>query len=120
MKKTARAAYTLEFKQEAVPLLEGGQSIGRRRARWALVELTLFSWVKAKREGKLTGAEGKVMSAEQMEISRLRAELAREDGARHPGKGYGVPQSALNCRMSLHKNSGPVKVKAPARATALQ
>ena len=37
----------------------------------------LFNWVKAERQGKLKGADSKVVSAEQMEISRLRAELAR-------------------------------------------
>jgi transposase len=37
----------------------------------------LFNWVKAKRQGKLSGVDGKVVSADQMEISRLRAELAR-------------------------------------------
>lgn len=38
---------------------------------------TLFNWVKSQRAGKLTGADSKPVSAEQMEISRLRAELAR-------------------------------------------
>ena len=42
-----------------------------------VVDQTLFNWVKAKKLGKLAGAEGKAVSAEQMEISRLRAELAR-------------------------------------------
>jgi len=42
-----------------------------------VVEQTLFNWVKAQRAGKLKGADSKVVSAEQMEISRLRAELAR-------------------------------------------
>jgi transposase len=37
----------------------------------------LFYWVKADRQGKLKGADSMVVSAEQMEISRLRAELAR-------------------------------------------
>ena len=41
------------------------------------LEQTLFNWVKAERIGKLKGADSKVVSAEQMEISRLRAELAR-------------------------------------------
>jgi len=42
------------------------------------VDQTLFNWVKAHREGKLSGAGVKSkLSAEQMEISRLRAELAR-------------------------------------------
>ena len=64
MTKTARARCTLEFKQEAVRLVEGGQ--------------TLYNWVKAQRQGQPKGADSKVkISAEQMEISRLRAELAR-------------------------------------------
>ena len=42
-----------------------------------MVDQTLFNWGKAHRAGKLTGVDSKVVSAEQMEISRLRAELAR-------------------------------------------
>jgi transposase len=43
-----------------------------------LVEQTLFNWVKAHREGRLQGADSRwKVTAEQMEISRLRAELAR-------------------------------------------
>jgi transposase-like protein len=37
-----------------------------------VVDQTLFNWVKVHRAGKLTGAGSKVVSAEQMEISRLR------------------------------------------------
>ena len=79
MTKTAqRARYTLEFKQEAVRLVEGGQSIAAAAARsLGVVDQTLFNWVKAHRAGKLTGVDSKAVSAEQMEISRLRAELAR-------------------------------------------
>ena len=77
MTKTTRARYTLEFKQEAVRLVEGGQSIAAAARTLDVVEQTLHNWVKAHRQGKLTGAEGKPVSAEQMEISRLRAELAR-------------------------------------------
>jgi transposase len=43
-----------------------------------VVEQTLYNWVEAHREGTLRGASGKQqVSSEQMEISRLRAELAR-------------------------------------------
>ena len=77
MTKTTRARYTLEFKQEAVRLVEGGQSIAATARMLGVVGQTLFNWVKAQRQGKLKGAEGKPVSAEQMEISRLRAELAR-------------------------------------------
>jgi transposase len=78
MIKATRARYTLEFKQEAVRLVESGQSIAAASRRLGLVEQTLFNWVKAHREGTLKGAEsGSKVTAEQMEISRLRAELAR-------------------------------------------
>jgi transposase len=77
MTKTTRARYTLEFKQEAVRLVEGGQSIAAAARTLGVVEQTLFNWVKAKRQGRLKGAGSKPVSAEQMEISRLRAELAR-------------------------------------------
>ena len=77
MTKTVRARYTLEFKLEAVRLVQGGQSIAAAARSLGVVEQTLFNWVKAQRGGQLKGADCKVVSAEQMEISRLRAELAR-------------------------------------------
>ncbi len=77
MTKTSRARYTLEFKQEAVRLVEGGQSIAAAARTLGVVDQTPFNWVKAHRHGKLTGAQSKLVSAEQMEISRLHAELAR-------------------------------------------
>ena len=64
MTKTTRARYTLEFKQEAVRLVEGGQSIAAAARTLGLVEQTLFNWVKARRQGRLTGAEGKAVRAE--------------------------------------------------------
>jgi transposase len=77
MKKTVRAKYTLEFKREAVRLVENGQTIASAGRTLGVVEQTLFNWVKAHKQGLLTGADSKPVSAEQMEISRLRAELAR-------------------------------------------
>jgi len=77
MTKTVRARYTLEFKQEAVRLVHGGQNIAAAARTLGVVEQTLFNWVKADRLSKLTGADSKAVSVEQMEISRLRAELAR-------------------------------------------
>lgn len=78
MTKTSRARYTLEFKQEAVRLVEGGQTIAAVARTLGVVDQTLFNWVKSQRQGKLTGVDSKAqVSAEQMEISRLRAELAR-------------------------------------------
>jgi transposase len=78
MIKARRARYTLEFKQEAVRLVESGQSIASASRTLGVVEQTLFNWVKVHREGRLKGADSRSkVTAEQMEISRLRAELAR-------------------------------------------
>jgi transposase len=77
MTKISRARYTLEFKQEAVRLVENGQSIAAVARTLGVVDQTLFNWVKAHKQGKLKGADSKPVSAEQMEFSRLRAELAR-------------------------------------------
>src|SRR5450631_3448771 len=78
MTKATRAQYTLEFKQEAVRLVESGQSIAEAARSLGVVEQTLSNWVRAHGEGRLKEASGKSgVPAEQMEISRLRAELAR-------------------------------------------
>jgi len=72
-----RARYSMELKLEAVRLVEGGQSIAAVARTLDVVDQTLFNWVKARREGKLTGVDSRHVSAEQMEVARLRAELAR-------------------------------------------
>ena len=77
MTKTSRAGYTLEFKQEAVRLVDSGQSIAAVARMLGVVNQTLFNWVKAQSQGNLKGVDSKPVSAEQMEISWLRAELAR-------------------------------------------
>lgn len=77
MRKTRSASHTLAFRQEALRLVESGQSIAATARTLGVVEQTLFNWVKAQREGKLTGSDSKVVSAEQMEICRLRPKLAR-------------------------------------------
>jgi transposase len=78
MTKSKRGRSTLEYKQEAVRLVESGQSMAAAARSLGMVDQTLFNWVKASREGKLKGAGGpSKVSAEQMEISRLRADLTR-------------------------------------------
>jgi transposase len=56
MIKATRARYTLEFKQEAVRLVESAQTIAAAWRRLGVVEQSLFNWVKAHREGTLKGA----------------------------------------------------------------
>ena len=72
-----RRTFSREFKLEAVRLVKGGQSIAATGKILGIAEQTLHNWVKADREGRLTGAGSKPVSPEQMEIARLRAELAR-------------------------------------------
>jgi transposase len=78
MTKSKRGRYTLEFKQEAARLVESGQSQAAAARSLGVVEQTLGNWVREHRAGTLKGASSKPqVSAEQMENSRLRAELAR-------------------------------------------
>ena len=67
----------MEFKLEAVRLVKNGQGMAATAKILGIAEQTLHNWIKADREGRLTGAGAKPVSAEQMEIARLRAELAR-------------------------------------------
>lgn len=76
-KKATRARYTLEYKLEAVRLVKGGQSMAATAKILGIAEQTLHNWIKADKDGRLTGAGTKPVSPEQMEIARLRAELAR-------------------------------------------
>jgi transposase len=78
MRNGKRGRYTLEFKLEAVRLVESGQTMAAAARSLGVVEQTLANWAKLHRAGRLKGAIGKsAVTAEQMEISRLRAELAR-------------------------------------------
>jgi len=78
MTKATRKSYTLEYKQEAVRLVDSGQSKASVARSLGIVEQTLDNWVRAHKDGKLAGASTRsAPSAEQMEIRRLRAELAR-------------------------------------------
>jgi transposase len=78
MTKATRARYTLEFKQEAVRLVQSGQSLAAAARTLGVVEQTLYNWVKAARAGRRKGADSRSkVSAEPMEISRLRSEWAR-------------------------------------------
>jgi transposase len=74
---TTRSRYTLEFKQEAVRMVKGGQSLAATAKILNLSTQTLSNWLKQDKAGKLGGAGKTPVSAEQMEIARLRAELAK-------------------------------------------
>ena len=75
--KGKRASYTLEYKLEAVRLVQGGQSCLVTAKVLGMPKQTLENWVRQAAKGKLAGAGARPVSAEQMELARLRAELAR-------------------------------------------
>ena len=72
-----RAKYTLEFKLEAVRLVKGGQDAAVTARVLGMPKQTLSNWVRLAEKGELQGAGERPVSAEQMELARLRAELAR-------------------------------------------
>jgi len=75
--KIPKQAYTVEFKELAVKRVKDGQSVGTVCRELGLSDQTLRNWVKAAAEGKLNGAGGRVVTPEEMELSRLRAENLR-------------------------------------------
>jgi transposase len=77
MKRIPRAAFTVEFKLAAVQQVLAGKTAAEVARELGVVEQTLHNWMKAYRLGKLGDGKGKAVTPEQMENSRLRAELAR-------------------------------------------
>ena len=77
--KQVRAQYTREFKLEAVRQVKGGQSVGVVAKVLAIPKASLSNWVRQAARGTLSGAGEKAVgvTAEQMELARLRAQLAR-------------------------------------------
>lgn len=62
---------------EAVRLVQGGQSCAATAKVLRMPSQTLENWVRQAAKGQLAGAGAKPVSAEQMELTRLKAELAR-------------------------------------------
>ena len=75
--KLSKQAYTAEFKVLAVKRVKSGQSVSAVVKDLGLGDQTLRNWVKAVAEGKLNGAGSRVVTPEEMELSRLRAENLR-------------------------------------------
>lgn len=75
--RVPRQEYTAEFKSLAVGRVKEGSTVGAVARELGLSGQTLRNWVKAAATGKLNGAGAKPVTAEQMELSRLRAENAR-------------------------------------------
>jgi transposase-like protein len=79
--KQVRAQYTQEFKLEAVRQVKAGQAIAVVAKVLGIPKASLSNWVRLAAQGKLDGVDltGKAVkvTAEQMELARLRAEVTR-------------------------------------------
>ncbi|SIT50701.1 transposase [Paraburkholderia piptadeniae] len=77
MFKVPHQVYTAEFKEAAVQRVKDGQGVSAVARELGMSMQTLRNWLKASEAGKLNGPGAKVVTAEQMELSRLRAENKR-------------------------------------------
>ena len=79
--RQVRAQYTQEFKLEAVRQVRAGQAISVVAKVLGIPKASLGNWVRQSVRGELDGAgsgdKAASVSPEQMEIARLRAEVAR-------------------------------------------
>jgi transposase len=71
LKKIPKQEYTAEFKELTVTWVQAGQSIGAVARELGLIEQTLRNWVKEAAAEKLNGPGSKVVTLEQMELSRV-------------------------------------------------
>jgi transposase len=70
MKNIPKREYTAEFRELTIKRVQAGQTI-------VAVNQSLRNWIKATGAGKLNSAGGKVVTPEQMELSRRHAENIR-------------------------------------------
>jgi len=78
MERVPRVVYTKEFKEEAVKMVtEAGLSLPEVARRVSVGKSTLKYWVKLAKEGRLSnGGKQRPVTGEQMEVARLRREVA--------------------------------------------
>jgi transposase len=79
MERMPKGVYTLEFRAEAVKLVESeGLSIDQAAKRLSVPKSSLSNWVRAARAGKLAevGKGQRVPSELELELARTRKELA--------------------------------------------
>lgn len=75
--KIPKQQYTLEFKQLAVKRIQAGEGYELVANELGMSSQTLRYWVRASNEGRLIGVGTKMVTPEQMELSRLRTENIR-------------------------------------------
>jgi transposase len=76
-----RGKYTLEFKKEAVRQVKAGRAASQVAKTLGMPKASLTNWVRAHAKGQLgmttDGKPSVLVTPEQAEIARLRAEVAR-------------------------------------------
>lgn len=72
--KLPKQAYTLEFKELAVKRVKDGQGVSAVCKELGLSDQMLRNWVKAAGEGRLNAPGTRMVTPEEMELSRLRTE----------------------------------------------
>jgi len=77
--KQVRGKYTHEFKMEAVRQVKAGQSLTVTAKVLGIPKASLGTWVRESAKGLLSTVidNRSVVTPEQMELARLRAEVAR-------------------------------------------
>ena len=79
MKRIPQGVYTKELKEEAVKMVtEGGLSVPEVGRRLSIAKSTIAYWVRSAKAGTLldTGRRQKPVTEEQMEVARLKREVA--------------------------------------------
>ncbi len=79
MERMPKGVYTLEFRAEAVKLVEQEKlSVNAAAKRLSVPKSSLDNWVRASRAGALArvGATQRMPTAQEIELARLRKELA--------------------------------------------
>lgn len=77
MERVPKGVYTKEFKEEAVKLVtEAGLSIPEVARRLSIGKSTIEYWVRKAKAGTLSDRGRKMVTTEEMELNRLRREIA--------------------------------------------
>lgn len=79
MERTPKGLYSPEFRAEAVRLIEKtGLSVDRAAKQLSIPKSSLGNWVRAAKKGQLAevGKEQRFSSEQELELAKLRKELA--------------------------------------------
>ena len=77
MARLPKQVYTAEFKMMAIQRAKSGAAVSAVARELGIYEQTLRYWLRKDKAGKSVVQDGPVVTAEEMELSRVRAENAR-------------------------------------------